>query len=59
MGIFKFLKRIVGSVAMSWTWNKVFVTILNLPTVVNSERSPCQNIILNSEIKRRETNIPD
>lgn len=59
MGTFKFLKRIFGSVAMSWTQNKVFVTILNLSAVVNSARSSCQNIILNSEIKRRETNILD
>lgn len=59
MGAFKLLERIFGSVARSWTRNKVFVTLPNLSAVVNSARSSCQNIILNSEIKRRETNILD
>lgn len=59
MGIFKALEKIFGSIARSWTWNKVFVTILNLSMAVNSVRSSCQNIILNSEIMRRETNILD
>lgn len=56
MYIFKFLERIFGNVAMSWTRNKLFLSILNLSAVLNSARSSCQNTILSSEINERKRN---
>ena len=41
---------------MSWTWDKVFGTILNLSAVLNSARSSCQNTILSSEINEQKRN---
>lgn len=56
MHVFKFLETAFGSVAMSWTWNKLFGTLLRLSAVLNSARSPCQNTILSSKLNEQSRN---
>jgi len=41
---------------MSWTGNKIFLSILNFSSVLNSARSSCQNTVLSSEINEQKRN---